>query len=250
MFGYIIRNILDEDVMQMPKSMQLRSSPGANGGQALDLKRDQVYEALLFDIICGDLRPGQLVDEATLADRYGVGRAGVRDALYRLSLEGLIERRPRLGSVITDISVRELQQVFELRVQFEGRAAALAAQNATLEEIAAIRTVYQGAEKVIEAADYRTLVQMDRAFHEAIAVATHNIYLQRVMAMLNASALRFWHYALPRRAESALREEVAAHLRVASEIERHDAEAAQKAMREVLDGFPSTVKGVFDVALQ
>jgi DNA-binding GntR family transcriptional regulator len=70
------------------------------------------------------------------------------------------------------------------------------------------------------------------------------------MAMLVASALRFWHYALPRRAESALREEIAAHLRVASEIERHDAEAAQKAMREVLDGFPSTVKGLFDFALK
>ncbi|MGZ6662462.1 MAG: hypothetical protein ACXVHL_34620 [Solirubrobacteraceae bacterium] len=68
--------------------------------------------------------------------------------------------------------------------------------------------------------------------------------------MLNASALRFWHYALPRRAESALREEIATHLRVASEIERRDAEAAQKAMKEVLDGFPSTVKGVFDIVLK
>lgn len=218
--------------------------------RASDLKRDQVYEALLLDIICGDLRPGQLVDEATLSARYEKGRAGVRDALYRLSLEGLIERRPRLGSVITDISVRELQQVFELRVQFEGRSAALAAQNATPVEIAAIKNAYQGVEKVIEAADYRRLVQMDRAFHEAVATATHNSYLQRVMAMLNASALRFWYYALPRRAESALREEISTHLRVASEIERRDAAAAQKAMREVLDGFPSTVKGVFDFALK
>lgn len=236
--------------MRVGKSTKLHPRSGANGARALDLNRDQVYEILLLDIICGDLRPGQLVDEATLAEHYEEGRAGVRDALYRLSMEGLVERRPRLGSVITDVSVRELEQVFELRVQFEGRAAALAAQNATPEEAAAIRNGYQGVEKVIVGADYRRLVQMDRAFHEAIAIATHNIYLQRVMAMLNASALRFWHYALPRRAESALREEIAAHLRVASEIERHDAAAAQKAMREVLDGFPATVMGVFDFALK
>ncbi len=223
---------------------------GMNSAPTLDLKRDQIYERLLLDIICGDLRPGQLVDEATLAEHYGEGRAGVRDALYRLSLEGLVERRPRLGSVIKDISVRELHQVFDLRVQLEGRAAALAAENATQREVAAIRNVYQGVEKVIETADYRKLVQMDRAFHEAIAVATHNIFLQSVMAMLIASGLRFWHYALPRRAESALREEIGAHFRVASAIERHDAEAAQKAMREVLDKFPSTVMGIFNIALK
>jgi DNA-binding GntR family transcriptional regulator len=222
----------------------------SNGRRGVDLKRNHAYEAILIDIICGDLRPGQLVDEATLAAQYREGRAGIRDALYRLSLEGLIERRPRLGSVITDISVRELQQVFELRVHFEGRAAALAAQTATAEEIAAIRNSYRGVEKVIEGADYRRLVQMDRAFHEAIAEATHNFYLQRIMAMLIASALRFWHYALPRRAESALREEISTHLRVASEIERRDSEAAQKAMREVLDGFPSTVKGIFDIVVK
>jgi DNA-binding GntR family transcriptional regulator len=222
----------------------------SNGGRGVDLKRNHAYEAILIDIICGDLRPGQLIDEATLAAQYREGRAGIRDALFRLSLEGLIERRPRLGSVITDISVRELQQVFELRVHFEGRAAALAAQTATAEEIAAIRNSYRGVEKVIEGADYRRLVQMDRAFHEAIAEATHNFYLQRIMAMLIASALRFWHYALPRRAESALREEISTHLRVASEIERRDSEAAQKAMREVLDGFPSTVKGIFDIVFK
>ena len=226
------------------------SRSNVNGGRKVDLKRDQAYEALLLDIICGDLRPGQLVDEATLAAQYKDGRAGIRDALYRLSLEGLIERRPRLGSVITDISVKELQQVFELRVQLEGQAAALAAQNATSEEIVAITKAYQGVEKVIETADYRTLIQMDRAFHEAIAVATHNTNLQRIMAMLTANALRFWYYALSQRPKSALCDEIPAHFRVASAIERHDQEEARKAMGEVLDRFPSTVKGIFDFVLK
>jgi DNA-binding GntR family transcriptional regulator len=234
--------------MSKPKKLRPQSAP--NYARPVDLKRDQVYEALLLDIICGDLRPGQLVDEATLAEQYGEGRSGVRDALYRLSLEGLIERRPRLGSVITDISVRELQQVFELRVQVESQAAALAAQNATSQEVDAITKAYQGVEKVIETADYRTLVQMDRVFHEAIAVATHNTYIQRIMAMLTANALRFWYYALSRRPASDLCDEIPAHLQVASAIERHDQEEAQKAMREVLNRFPSTVKGIFDFVLK
>jgi DNA-binding GntR family transcriptional regulator len=215
-----------------------------------ELQRDLAYEAILLDVMCGDLRPGQLVDEVTLAERYGAGRAGIRDALYRLSIEGLIERRPRLGSVITQVPVEELQEVFELRVQLEGRAVALAAQNGTLEEIDAIQSAYKGVDKILQARDYRTLLKMDRFFHEAIAQATHNVCLCRVMAMLNTSALRFWYYALPRRPESALREEISAHLRVAKAIERREIDVAQKAMRDVLSAFPLTVKDFFNSALQ
>ena len=95
-------------IVKMKKVSKFRPRSVANGVHKVDLQRDLVYELLLLDIMCGDLRPGQIIDEAMLAERYRVGRAGVGDAFYRLSLEGLIERRPRLGSVIADISVREL----------------------------------------------------------------------------------------------------------------------------------------------
>jgi DNA-binding GntR family transcriptional regulator len=229
----------------------LASGPGASiTDPAARLKRDHAYETLLLDIICGELRPREAVDELMLAARYGAPRAGVRDALTRLALEGLVDRRPRLGSVVADLGAIELQQVFELRVQLEGRAAGLAAEQATRADVAAIHRAFDGVEQAIEQSDHRELIRMDLAFHQAVGEATHNRWLARVTNTLNINALRFWHYALARRTPDALRREIDAHLRIAAAIERGDAAAAQVAMREVLGEFPSTVKDVFAVPLQ
>ena len=210
-----------------------------------DLKRDQAYEQMLLDIICGDLRPGERIDETRLAERYAAGRAGIRDALYRLSLEGLVERRPRLGSIVVGVSVIELQQVFALRVQLEGQAAALAARNARDQDIAAIGQAFADADAIIDSRDWRRLVQADRVFHQAVAQAAQNRWLANVVAMLHNSALRFWHVALPRRPVEALRREITYHQEVAAAIAKRDPAAAQIAMRSVLGQFPATVQDLF-----
>lgn len=213
------------------------------------LKRDHAYETLLLDIICGVLRPREAVDELTLAQRYGAPRAGVRDALTRLALEGLVDRRPRLGSVVADLGAIELQQVFELRVQLEGRAAGLAAEHASPADAALIRATMDGVDAVIERRDYRELIRIDLAFHQAVGEASHNRWLSRVTNTLNVNALRFWHYALPRRSQDMLRREIDAHLRIADAIEARDPVGAQHAMRAVLGEFPSTIKDVFATSL-
>lgn len=213
--------------------------------QEADLKRDAAYERILLDIICGDLAPGQWVDENALAGRYGVGRAGVRDALFRLALEGLVERRPRLGTVVSSPSVFELQQVFELRVQIEGQCAALAARNARPSEIEVITDALTDVNRAITNADWRLLVCCDRSFHQAMAAAAHNVWLERTLVTLHNSALRFWHHALPRRSIEAVKGEMASHFAVAAAVAAHDPVAAQAAMRAVLSEFPATVRGMF-----
>lgn len=216
--------------------------------QEADLKRDAAYERILLDIICGNLAPGEWVDETALAARYAAGRAGVRDALLRMALEGLVERRPRLGTVVSSPSVFELQQVFELRVQIEGQCAALAARNARPHEIDAIATSLTDVDRAIATADWRLLVSCDRSFHHAMAAAAHNVWLERTLITLHNSALRFWHYALPRRSIEAVRSEMASHTAVATAIAAHDPVAAQAAMRAVLSEFPATVRGMFSDA--
>ncbi len=213
----------------------------ANRGQ----KRDVVYEKVLVDIICGALAPGEVIDELSLVRRYGTGRAGIRDALFRLALEGLVERRPRLGSVVTSPSIIEMQQVFQLRVQLEGQCAKLAACNGTEEELRAIQNALNDAGRAIERSDWRALVCLDREFHRAVATAAHNVWLKNVLETLHNSALRFWHYALPRRPVKALNQEIAYHRKVAVAIQARDAAGAEKAMRAVLGEFPATVQGIF-----
>ncbi len=210
-----------------------------------DLKRDAIYEQILLDIVCGDLAAGEWVDESALAERYRAGRAGIRDALFKLSLEGLVERRPRLGTVVASPSFIELQQVFELRVQIEGQCASMAALNARPAEIEAINAAFADADKVIADSDWRSLVRLDRSFHHAMAVAAHNIWMERALIALHNSALRFWHHSLPRRQVDAVRNEIASHLEVAAAIAARDPAAAQAAMRKLLGGFPATVRGMF-----
>ena len=216
--------------------------------QEADLKRDAAYERILLDIICGDLAPGEWVDETALAGRYGVGRAGIRDALLRLALEGLVERRPRLGTVVSSPSVFELQQVFELRVQIEGQCAALAARNARPNEIDVITASLADVDRAIANTDWRLLVCCDRSFHQAMAAAAHNVWMERTLITLHNSALRFWHHALPRRPIDAVKGEMASHYTVAAAIAAHDPVAAQAAMRAVLSEFPATVRGMFSDA--
>ncbi|MGE4240047.1 GntR family transcriptional regulator [Ramlibacter sp.] len=213
------------------------------------LKNELAYETLLLEIICGGLRAGDAIDEISLAETYGMPRAGVREALSRLALEGLVDRRPRLGTVVTDIGAIELQQVFALRVQLEGSAAALAATHATRKDVAALNAAFNGVDDVIARADYRTLIMMDLNFHQALGEATHNRWLAKVTNTLLLGALRFWHYSLTRRAPETLRAEIDAHLRVAKAVSMGDPEAAQAAMREILAEFPSTVKESFDESL-
>ena len=208
-------------------------------------KRDVVYEKALLDIICGDLAPGDVIDELSLVRRYGAGRAGVRDALFRLALERLVERRPRLGSVVTSPNIIELQQVFQLRVQLEGQCARLAALNGTQDELHAIEDALKSAAAAIDRSDWRALVCLDREFHRAVASAAHNVWLKNVLEPLHNSALRFWHYSLPRRPVKALRQEIAYHRKVAAAIQARDANGAEKAMRAVLGEFPATVHGLF-----
>ncbi len=214
------------------------------------LKRQSIYDALLLDIVCGVHRPGQMLDESALVALHHAGRAGVRDALARLAVDGLIDRRPRIGTFVADLGVIELEQVFGLRVQLESRAVALAAENATKTDRAAIKQAFAQVDAAMASRDFRKIVEMDRAFHTAIGAATHNRALARVTDVLNVSALRFWHYSLSRRPIAELRHEIDAHLRIGDAIDRADAEAAQAAMRSVLDRFPSTIKGVFDHSLQ
>jgi DNA-binding GntR family transcriptional regulator len=147
------------------------------------------------------------------------------------------------GTLIASPSLFDLSQVYELRIQIEGHCAALAARNAWPPDVTAISTAFSDADRANAQADWRRLVCCDHAFHQAMA-ASRNVWLERTLVTLHNSALRFWHYALPRRPVEAVKAEIASHSPVAAAITAHDSEVAQAAMRTILVGFPATVHGM------
>lgn len=210
-----------------------------DGDWAPGLLKAKVYEQLLLDIILGELKPMSVLDERVLAARYAAGLAGVREALGRLALEGMVVRRPRVGTVVAPLDIREIEHAFEVRHLLEAKTAGLAARNATADDIAAISSAFDGAEAAIASSDFRAMLAMDRAFHRAVATATHNPTLARFVVSLQNVATRFWIWAMEKQSPEDQAEDVSLHRKLAAAIAAGDAPAAEAAAARLVGEPPS-----------
>ena len=209
---------------------------------APSLLKSQLYGRLLVDIIIGALKPGEQLDENALARRYDGGLAGIRDALARLALEGLVVRKARVGTTVAPLDLAEARDAFEARCLVEIQCAGLAATHAGAEAIAAIRATLDRGEAAIDSDDIRALAEMDEAFHVAVARASGNRTLAKMVVTLHHQTARYWLHAMqtPSRAESikALEE----HRALADALASRDPERARAMMQVVLGDFPEDVK--------
>jgi DNA-binding GntR family transcriptional regulator len=217
-------------------------SPISLVGWAPELQKAKVYEQILLDVILGELPPGGRLDEQALVRRYDAGLAGVRDALGRLALEGLVVRRPRAGTTVAPLDLVDVRQAFEARRLIEPHCAALAATHATAADIADLQAAFDGGDEAARIGDSRALIGMDQQFHAVIARATRNLTLAKIVIPLQHKAARFWVYSMLEDTEAERLAEIARHLVVVECIARHDAEAAHDAMLGILGGFADNVK--------
>jgi DNA-binding GntR family transcriptional regulator len=206
-------------------------------GWAPELQKARVYEQILLDVILGELAPGSRLDEQVLTRRYRAGLAGVRDALGRLALEGLVVRRPRAGTTVAPLDLLDVRQAFDVLRLIEPHCAELAAMNATPQDVAALRAAFNGAEDAAHAGDMRGLIGMDQAFHAALALATHNLTLAKIVIPLQHKASRFWAYSMREDRPEDRVAEVERHRRLAEAVAAGDPEAARAAMLQVLGVF-------------
>ena len=206
---------------------------------APDLQKSRIYEQLLSDIILGTLPPSAPLEEKRLAQRYGAGLAGLRAALGRLALEGMVVRRARVGTVVAPLDLREIEHAFEVRRLLEGRSGALAARSATEQDISDIQTAFDGAEAAVARGDYRALLEMDRNFHKAVAYATHNPLLARYIVSLQNIATRFWIFAMERQSPEDQMQDIVLHRAAGDAIASRDQLAAELAMGRLVGEAPS-----------
>ena len=208
------------------------------------LLKAKVYEQILLDIIFGELPPSSRLDEAALVKRYGAGLAGVRDALARLALEGLVVRRARAGTTVAPIDLVDVRQAIDARRLIEPHCAALAAAHALPEDVAGMRAAFADADRAIKARDIRAIVDMDQRFHVAMARACRNATLARILIPLQHKATRFWVYSMKEDTPAEQMEEVRRHLRIVDLIAAHDVEGARAAVVSILTEFTHIAKRV------
>ena len=225
--------------------------PRANDSRLDDwspqLLKSRLYGQLLVDIIVGRLAPGERLDERALAKRYGGGLdggglAGIREALARLALEGLVIRRARVGTMVAALDLMEAREAFAARALVEIECAGLASRFATEADIAAIRATLDDGESAIAKNDVRALAAMDEAFHVAVAQASHNRVLAKMVTTLHHQTARFWLNTMREPSLDENRRALSEHRALADAIASRDADRAREAMRQSLGDFPSDIK--------
>ena len=128
---------------------------------------DQVFEHLEYDILSGKYQRGEILTETKLCQQLGVSRTPVREALRRLEHEHIIEERSK-GCVVIGISERDLEDIFIIRENIEGIAAAIAAKNHTSEQLEELRQALELQEFYLTKDNSEQIKIMDSRFHELI----------------------------------------------------------------------------------
>ena len=156
----------------------------------------QVYEIIKKDIITCTFKPGQQIAQQQLADRYSVGVTPVREALQKLTREGLIQPIPRFGYLVTPITVADVAEVFELRTILETAAARLAALRATPEQLEHLSELASSTYIFKVRDSYSDFLVHNREFHVAVALASGNRRLVASVAQVMDEMTRMFHLGL------------------------------------------------------
>jgi len=194
-------------------------------------RAEMLRKGLEEDIFCGRLKPGDRLDEVSLADRFNVSRTPVREALHQLSASGLVEVRPRQGAVVAQITLRRLIEIFDVMAELEGMCARLAARRMTTEERAALRDAHANCSETVTAGhDVDAYYEANWRFHDLIYAGSHNTILEETTAGLRLRATPYRRHQLnrPGRIADSLRE----HEAVLKAIEDGDGVRADTAMRD------------------
>jgi len=184
------------------------------------------YSLILDAIDAGLYKPGDRMVESDLADRFGVSRTPIREALQRLETQSLLSRDGR-SLVVASLDHNQLAELYAVRAELEGLAARLAAQHAAPEEVRVLREMVEDDRALVN--DPGALSRANRRFHKQIHLASHNRYLvqqldlvHRTMALLATTSL-----AVEGRSQTAIDE----HDAIVRAIEARDGDGADEALR-------------------
>lgn len=153
--------------------------------------RDVVFNTLRQAILRGDLKPGERLMEISLANKLGVSRTPVREAIHKLEQEGLVLMIPRRGAEVAQITEKSLRDVLEVRGALEELAVRLACERMTGQALGELNRAAERFEKTLGNSDITAVAEADVAFHDVIYMATDN---QRLIALLNNLREQMYRY--------------------------------------------------------
>jgi DNA-binding GntR family transcriptional regulator len=199
------------------------------------------------EILNNVLKPGDRLDEQTLARRFEVSRTPVREALRHLASSGLVEIRKNQGATVKRLTTAELIEMFQVIAELEGLSARLCARRMSSDELAELRQRHDECAAKAKARDHEGFFLANNVFHDVIFRGSHNTFLQVESRKLrNRVNVYRWRITFqPRRMQRSVVE----HARIVEAIEAGDEEAADRLMREHVDFLAGSAADVL-VALE
>ena len=155
--------------------------------------RDVVFNTLRQAILRGELKPGERLMEIQLANKLGVSRTPIREAIRKLELEGLVLMIPRKGAEVAEITEKNMLDVLEVRRALEELAVKLACERITEEEIQELKEAADAFQKILSEKDITKIAEADEAFHDVIFKSTGN---DRLIQLLNSLREQMYRYRL------------------------------------------------------
>lgn len=184
------------------------------------------YALILAAIEAGTYRPGDRLVESELAERFGVSRTPVREALQRLETQAMLARDGR-SLIVAALDHDQLAELYTVRAELEALAARLAARHATPEEVRVLAQMVEADRCILD--DPEALARANRRFHHLLHRASHNRYLVQQLDLVHRSMALMAQTSLAAegRSEAALAE----HEKIVAAIASGDGDAADKALR-------------------
>lgn len=193
---------------------------------------ERVYAALRGAILSGDLAPGTWMKETELAACLSVSRTPLREALVRLTGEGLLDAAPNKGVVVRGVGRQELRELYEILLVLESYAARLAAERASDEQIQKMSESLDLQEFFLERERWEEVTNESVVFHSILYEASGNGELAKLIESMRAKTHAFRRFGI--RTKAHLLEGLHHHRSICDAIKRHDPDLAGTRMREHL----------------
>lgn len=195
--------------------------------------RDVVFNTLRQAILTGELKPGERLMEIHLAERLGVSRTPIREAIRKLELEGLVTMIPRRGAEVAQITEKSMNDVLEVRRAVDALCVELACERITQEELDKLKTACDLFEKAVGTGDVKQIAQADVNLHDIIVQATGN---QRLVQLVNTLSEQMYRYRFEYIKDFSQHERLVEEHRIIYEsLVNKDQETACNAAKEHID---------------
>ncbi|MFB9266982.1 GntR family transcriptional regulator [Bradyrhizobium erythrophlei] len=193
----------------------------------------RIYTNLRAELVSLERRPGDAISETEIALSYGVSRTPVREAILKLSDEGLVEIFPQSGIFVSRIPLAALPEAIIIRKSLEETTTRMATERASASQILNLQSIIQRQREADAAGDRDAFHQADEAFHAAIAEIAGHPGIWKLILQVKVHVDRFRRLTLPQRGRMA--EVIAEHEGIVAGIEARDPSAAGAAMARHLE---------------